>query len=172
MALLYRRCAGLDIHRDTVAACVRIRAHGKYEEQRETFGTFTVDLQPLVKWLHDRRVRHVAMESTGVYWMPVWKVLESSRARFQITLVNPVHVRALAGRETDRLDSGRIAGFLQHGRLDASFVPPAAIREARALERRRVHLPQDRNRVINRIGRRLQDRQHQTFQRAEATWWE
>lgn len=156
MALLYRRCAGLDIHRDTVVACVRTRVKGKFEEQRETFGTFMAELRRMVRWLGAQRVRQVAMESTGVYWMPVWNVLESSRWRFQLTLVNPAQVRAMAGHKTDQIDSGRIAEFLQHGRLAGSFIPPASIREARAVERRRVHLQQDRNRVINRIGRLLQ----------------
>jgi transposase len=156
MALLYRRCAGLDIHRDTVVACVRTRVKAKFEEQRETFGTFTDELKRMGRWLRDHRVRHVAMESTGVYWMPIWNVLEASRCRFELTLVNPAQVRALAGHKTDQIDSGRIAEFLQHGRLAGSFIPPASIREARALERRRVHLQQDRNRVINRIGRLLQ----------------
>jgi transposase len=156
MALLYRRCAGLDVHRDSVAACIRIRANGKYEEQRETFGTFTADLKRLARWLKDHRVRQVAMESTGVYWIPVWNILESSKYRFELTLVNPTQVRALAGHKTDQIDCGRISEFLQHGRLAGSFIPPPAIREARALERRRVHLQQDRNRVINRIGRLMQ----------------
>ncbi|MDE3110740.1 MAG: IS110 family transposase [Acidobacteriota bacterium] len=156
MALLYRRCAGLDIHRDTVVACVRTRAKGKFEEQRETFGTFTNELKRMERWLRAQRVRQVAMESTGVYWMPVWNVLEASRCRFQLTLVNPAQVRAMAGHKTDQIDSGRIAEFLQHGRLAGSFIPPVSIREARAVERRRVHLQQDRNRVIHRIGRLLQ----------------
>ena len=156
MALLYRRCAGLDVHRDTVAVCVRTRVNGKYEEQHETFGTFTNELKRLARWLGEQRVRQVAMESTGVYWMPVWNVLEASLHRFHLTLVNPAQVRALIGHKTDQIDCARIAEFLQHGRLSGSFIPPAAIREARALERRRVHLQQDRNRAINRLGRLLQ----------------
>jgi transposase len=157
MTLLYRRCAGLDVHRDTIAACVRIRvSRGQYEEKRETFDTFSEGLKRLRQWLKEHRVRHVAMESTGVYWIPVWNMLEASAYRFQQTLVNPAQVRALAGRKTDQIDCGRIAEFHQHGRLCGSFIPPAPIREARALERRRVHLEQDRNRVINRIGGLLQ----------------
>jgi transposase len=157
MALVYRRCAGLDIHRDTVVACVRVRiAQGKHEEKRETFGTFTGDLKKLAKWLHEHRVKEVAMESTGVYWIPVWNVLEPSRYRFHLTLVNPAQVRAMAGHKTDQIDCGRIAEFLAHDRLAGSFIPAPPVREARALERLRVHLQQDRNRVINRIGRLLQ----------------
>ena len=124
MALVYRRCAGLDIHRDTVAACVRIRvAQGKHEEKRETFGTFTSDLKKLARWLHEHRVKQVAMESTGVYWIPVWNVLEPSRYRFHLTLVNPAQVRAMAGHKTDQIDCARIAEFLAHGRLAGSFIP-------------------------------------------------
>jgi transposase len=138
-------------------ACIRKRVgHGQYEEQRETFRTFTGDLKRLSRWLRDNKVHQVAMESTGVYWMPVWNTLEPSRFKFDLTLVNPAQVRAMAGHKTDQIDSGRIAEFLQHGRLAGSFIPPPPVREARALERRRVHLQQDRNRAINRIGRLLQ----------------
>jgi len=155
MAVVHRRCAGLDVHRDKIAACIRIRVKGKYEEHHEVFGSFTDDLKKLSHWLRDRKVRHVAMESTGVYWIPVWNVLEKHR-RFDLLLVNPAQVRALNGHKTDRIDCARIAEFLQHGRLAGSFIPPAEIREARAVERRRVTLQQDCNRVTNRIGRLLQ----------------
>ena len=157
MSLLYRRCAGLDVHRDTVVACIRTRINrGQYEEQRETFRTFSADLRRLARWLKDNKVRHVAMESTGVYWIPIWNILEAARWKFQLLLVNPAQVRAMAGHKTDQIDCARIAEFLQHGRLAGSFIPPPAVREARALQRRRVHLQQDRNRVVNRIGRLLQ----------------
>ena len=157
MSVMYTRCAGLDVHRDTVAACIRTRlVGGEYQEQRETFGTCNADLRRLACWLRDHQIRQVAMESTGVYWIPIWNTLEASRYRFQPLLVNPVQVRALAGRKTDQIDCGRIAEYLQHGRLAGSFIPPPVVREARALERYRVHLQQDRNRAINRIERLLQ----------------
>jgi transposase len=156
MALVYRRCAGLDIHRDKIAACVRIRVNGSYEEHHEVFGSFTAELKKMSRWLRDHKVRKVAMESTGVYWIPVWNVLEESLYRFDLLLVNPAQVRAMNGHKTDKIDCTRIAEFLQHGRLAGSFIPPVEIREARALSRRRVHLQQDRNRVTNRIGRLLQ----------------
>jgi len=157
MSIMYTRCAGLDVHRDTVAACIRTRlVGGVYQEQRETFGTCSADLQRLVCWLRDHQIRQVAMESTGVYWIPIWNTLEASRYRLQPLLVNPVQVRALAGRKTDQIDCARIAEYLQHGRLAGSFIPPPVVREARALERYRVHLQQDRNRTINRIERLLQ----------------
>ena len=156
MAVVYRRCAGLDIHRDKIAACIRIHVNGKYEERHEVFGGFRAQLQELARWLRDHRVRHVAMESTGVYWIPVWNVLEEYRYRFNLLLVNPAQVRAMNGHKTDKIDCARIAEFLQHGRLAGSYIPAPEIREARALSRRRVHLQQDRNRVTNRIGRLLQ----------------
>jgi transposase len=156
MAVVYRRCAGLDVHRDKIAVCVRIRVNGKYEEHHEVFGSFTDELKKLARWLKERKVRRVAMESTGVYWIPVWNVLEKYRYRFDLLLVNPAQVRAMNGHKTDKIDCARIAEFLQHGRLAGSFIPPAEIREARGLQRRRVHLQQDRNRVTNRIGRLLQ----------------
>jgi transposase len=157
MALVYRRCAGLDIHRDTVVACIRIRvSSGKHEEKKETFRTFTADLKRLAEWLHEHKVKQVAMESTGVYWVPVWNNLEPSGYRFHLTLVNPAQVGALAGHKTDQIDANRIAEFLAHGRLAGSFIPAPPVREARALQRVRVHLQQDRNRVINRMGRLLQ----------------
>ena len=155
MKLLYRCCAGLDIHRDTVSACVRRRVGGQAEAaiEEQVFGTFTQDLERLRTWLKKSKVRQVAMESTGVYWIPIWNVLERG---FTLTLVNPATVRALQGQKTDRIDARRIAEYLQHGLLRGSFIPPKPIRELRELTRMRVHIQQDRNRVINRIARLLE----------------
>jgi transposase len=131
---------------------------GKKEAETEeaVFGTFTQDLERLVQWLRKRKVRHVAMESTGVYWIPVWNILERSRVKFELMLVNPATVRALRGQKTDRIDAQRIAEYLQYGLLRASFVPAKPVRELRDLTRMRVHIQGDRNRVINRIGRLLE----------------
>ena len=107
----------------------------------------------MAQWLKEHKVRHVAMESTGVYGKPVWNVLEASRWKFDVLLVHPQQVRALPGKKTDREDAARIAGYLQEGLLRGSFVPPPTTRELRELTRRRTHLQGDRNRVINRIGR-------------------
>jgi transposase len=96
------------------------------------------------------------MESTGVYWVPVWNVLEGGRNPFTLTLVNPATVRALQGRKTDRIDARRIAEYLQYGLLRGSFIPPKPIRELRELTRMRVHIQQDRNHVIGRIARLLE----------------
>ena len=157
MSLIYRRCAGLDVHKKSISVCARLR-DGDHRSATEsaTFGTFTCDLKAMADWLKARKVRHVAMESTGVYWKPVWNVLESSRWKFDLLLVNPQLVRALPGKKTDREDSERISGYLQQGLLRGSFVPPKATCELRELTRRRAHLEGDRNRVINRMGRLLE----------------
>jgi transposase len=105
-------------------------------------------------WLFSNHVTHVAMESTGVYWKPVWNVLEG---KFTILLVNPQHMKALPGRKTDQKDSEWIAELLQHGLLRASFIPARQIRELRDLTRLRVHLKQEVNRVRNRVHRILED---------------
>jgi transposase len=157
MKILYRRCAGLDVHQKSISVCIRIaRGRADLEMQTATFGTFTEDLERLRDWLRQYKVKQVAMESTGVYWIPVWNVLERKPARFELLLLNPHHVRALPGCKTDTQDCERIAELLQYGLVRASFVPPVSIRELRDLTRARVHVQQDRNRVINRIHRLLE----------------
>ena len=157
MKPIYRCCAGIDVHKKSVSVCIRRRVRGKPDAQIEeaVFGTFTADLEDLSDWLRKHRVRQVAMESTGVYWMPVWNVLESA-GRFELLLVNPATVRALQGHKTDRVDAQRIAEYLQYGLLRASFIPPKPIRQLRELTRMRAHVQHDRNRVINRIGSLLE----------------
>lgn len=157
MRIIHRRCAGLDVHKNTISACIRKRVHGhKIETVEAVFGTFTQDLERLHIWLKEHKVKQVAMESTGVYWIPVWNVLEAVRWRFELILVNPATVRALPGAKTDRIDAARIAEFLQYGLLRGSFVPPRAIRQLRDLTRMRVQIQRDRNRIIKRIGRLLE----------------
>jgi transposase len=158
MQLLYRRCAGLDVHKKSITACVRRRVPGTatIEMEEAVFGTFTQELIRLREWLREHKVRQVAMESTGVYWIPVWNVLEGGKQALSLTLVNPQVVRALQGRKTDRIDARRIAEFHQYGLLRGSFIPPKPIRQLRELTRLRVHVQQDRNRVINRIARLLE----------------
>lgn len=155
MRLLYRRCAGLDIHKTSVSACIRIRNGAKVQIETAVFGTFTEHLEQLRDWLRGHSIRQIAMESTGVYWIPVWNVLEQCEF-FELTLVNPQHVRALPGCKTDQRDAKRIAELLQYGLLRSSFIPPRPIRDLRDLTRRRTHLQGDRNRIINRIGRLLE----------------
>jgi transposase len=134
VSLIYRRCAALDVHQKSIAVCARVRGDGHQPTMESaTFGTFTCDLQAMADWLKVRKIRHVAMESTGVYWKPVWNVLESSKWRFDLLLVNPQLVRALPGRKTDHEDSERISAYLPQGLLRGSFVPPKPTRELREL---------------------------------------
>lgn len=158
MKLYYRRCAGLDVHQKSISACIRLRKQGEkqVEIKEAVFGTFTEDLKRLRDWLKEHKVKQIAMESTGVYWMPVWNVLEGTKYGFHLTLVNAVTVHALKGKKTDRIDAGRLAELLQYGLLAGSFVPPQPIRELRDLTRMRVQIQQDRNRVINRTAKLLE----------------
>ena len=157
MSIVHRCCAALDVHKQSVTVCVRTGI-SRREQTLETakFGTFTEDLEQLAEWLKQRKVRHVAMESTGVYWKPVWNVLELTRRHFRLLLVNPAQVKALPGKKTDRRDAKRICGYLRQGLLRGSLVPGRQQREWRELTRRRTHLQGDRNRVINRIRRLLE----------------
>lgn len=157
MQILYRRCCGLDVHKASISACILIHREpgSEPEVRRRTFATFTKDLIQLKRWLVASKVTHVAMESTGVYWKPVWNVLEG--ARYQLLLVNPQHFHGIPGRKTDRKDSHWLAELLSYGLLRPSFVPARPVRELRDLTRYRVHLKQDRNRVHNRIHKVLED---------------
>jgi len=128
-------------------------ASGRRRETR-AFGTFTRELLELGDWLRACGVTHVAMESTGVYWKPVWNLLEG---QFEVLLVNAQHIKAVPGRKTDQKDSEWIADLLQHGLLRASFVPPTPIRELRDLTRYRASLAQEVNRIANRIQKVLED---------------
>jgi transposase len=150
------RCCGLDVHKDTVAACVRIGGGpGQRTQQHvQTFRTTAGDLVVLRDWLAAHAVTHVAMESTGVYWKPVYDALESD---FTCLLVNAAHIKQLPGRKTDVKDGAGIAQLLEHGLLRGSFVPPAPIRELRDLTRYRKAVIQDRTRVVNRLHKTLED---------------
>ncbi len=124
MDILCCCCAGLDVHKETVVACVRrLDEGGQVLQEIRTFGTMTRDLLALADWLAEQQVTQVAMESTGVYWKPVWNILEG---RFQVLLVNAAHIKQVPGRKTDVKDCAWIAQLLHHGLLKASFVPPAA----------------------------------------------
>lgn len=147
--IVYRRCCGMDVHKDTVVVCVLPAAGQVRAVIRKTYRTFYADLTRMRCWLQQLHVREIAMESTGVYWRAVWNVLEEQS--FRLLLVNPAQVKALQGRKSDRRDAQRIAEYLQDERLDASFVPPPEIRELRSLLRHRVHLLEMRNQVHNQI---------------------
>jgi transposase len=149
------RCCGLDVHKATIAACVRIGGRtGRATQHVETFGTTAGDLVVLRDWLAAHGVTHVAMESTGVYWKPVFYALESD---FTCLLVNAAHMKQVPGRKTDVRDCVWIAQLLEHGLLRGSFVPPMPIRELRDLTRYRKALIQDRTRVANRLHKALED---------------
>jgi transposase len=152
--LLYPCCVGLDVHKETVVACIMITAaNGKVSREIRTFATTTAGLLALSDWLKSREVTHVAMESTGVYWRPVFNILEES---FQVILVNAQHMKAVPGKKTDTLDCQWIADLLRHGLLAASFIPPKAIRDLRDLVRSRKSLVQQRAQSINRVQKVLE----------------
>ena len=128
MEVVYRRCCGLDVHKRTVVACLLLLDEsGQRTQKKREFGTFRSDLIGLMRWLFLHKVTHVAMESTGVYWKPVWNVLELTRRHFRLLLVNPAQVKALPGKKTDRRDAQRICGYLQQGLLRGSLVPGSAL---------------------------------------------
>lgn len=146
----YERCCGLDVHKRTVVASV-ITPGG---QATRTFGTTTGRLNDLAAWLLEQQVSHVAMESTGVYWAPIYNVLETYP--FELLVVNAQHVKAVPGRKTDVKDAEWIADLLRHGLLRPSFIPNRAQRELRELTRHRQALVQDRSKVIQRIQKVLE----------------
>lgn len=150
MESAYRRCGGLDIHKKSISVCILPPVGHPGEAKEETFRTFTRDLRRLRAWLISCRVTELVMESTGQYWRPVWNILEGAVAK--MLLVNPLHVKALAGRKTDRQDARWLAKRLEQDELIGSFVPSRELRELRELTRLRAHWLQDANRVQNRIG--------------------
>ncbi|HEU5377200.1 MAG TPA: IS110 family transposase [Ktedonobacteraceae bacterium] len=155
MQVTYQRCAGLDVHKKTVVACVLVTSEdGEVHKQVRTFLTMTSDLLALSDWLDSFGVTHVALESTGVYWRPVFNLLEEGHT---LLLVNPRHMKAVPGRKTDVKDSEWIADLLRHGLLQPSFLPPKPIRELRELVRYRKTLVQERTQEINRLQKILED---------------
>jgi transposase len=155
METIYRCCAGLDVHKMTVVACVRqVEPSGRVREAVRTFGTMTAELLLLSDWLAEAGVSHVAMESTGVFWKPVFNLLEG---RFEVLLVNPRHMKQVPGRKTDAKDSQWIAQLLQCGLLRGSFIPPKPIRALRDLTRQRSQLVAEKAAVANRIQKVLED---------------
>jgi transposase len=150
----FERVAGLDVHRDSVMACVRVPGNRERREEVQTFGTTTGDLLSLRDWLKAHGVEVVSMEATGVLWKPVYYVLE---ADFTLQLVNPAHIKNVPGRKTDVKDSQWIAQLTECGLLRASFVPPPEIRELRDLTRYRTELGHEWNREVQRLHKVLQD---------------
>ena len=155
MEPLYPCCAGLDVHKDSVVACVRrVGNSGRASKAIRTFGTTTAELLALVDWLEGEGVAHAAMESTGVYWKPVFNILEGHT---EVILVNAQHIKQVPGRKTDVKDCEWLAQLLQHGLLKASFVPPAPTRVLRDLTRQRTQLVRQVASIANRVQKVLED---------------
>jgi transposase len=155
MEVVYGNVCGLDVHKRTVVACVRrLVSKGRIEQEVRTFGTMTRELMALLEWLRQAEVTHVAMESTGVFWKPVYNILEG---HVQVLLVNAKHIKQVPGRKTDVKDCQWIAQLLQCGLLRASFVPQRLLREMRDLTRHRAKLVQQHTAVGNRLQAVLED---------------
>jgi len=154
MEILYARCAGFDVHKKTVRVCLLIRQeNGKIDKEFRTYSTTTRDLLNLLDWLLSQECSHVAIEGTGVYWKPVYNLLEG---HIEVLVVNAQHIKAVPGRKTDTKDAEWIADLLQHGLLKASFIPSAPQRELRDLTRYRVRLTEERAREVNRVQKTLE----------------
>lgn len=155
MDVVYRCSAGLDVHKETIAVCVlRYEQEGKRSVEIRTFGTMTRELLGMSDWLAQEGVTHVAMESTGVFWKPVFNILEG---RFEVLLVNARHIKQVPGRKTDVKDCQWIAELLAHGLLRGSFVPERPQRELRDLTRHRAQVVAEQTRLANRIHKVLED---------------
>jgi transposase len=154
MDLLYAKCAGLDVHPRSVSACARTVIDGALKHEVRTFGTSTREVREMAAWLAALGCTHVAMESTGVYWKPIWHVLEG---RFELVLANAMYIRNIPGRKSDVKDAVWIADLLAHGLLRASFVPPEQIQELRDLTRTRKQLTREITRHTQRIQKTLED---------------
>lgn len=155
MQVLHPRCCGLDVHKRTVVACVLLTADdGTVQRKVRTFGTMTADLLALADWLQRLHITHVAMESSGVYWWPVFNIIEDEERT--LVVVNPQHMKAVPGQKTDVKDSEWLADLLRHGLLRPSFIPPAPVRAMRDLMRYRKTLVHDRTQEINRLHKVLE----------------
>jgi transposase len=154
MEVLYPRCAGLDVHAKTVVACVRLASGTTVTYEHRTVSTSTRGLLELDEWLTAHGCTHVAMEATGVYWKPVWHVLEE---HFTLVLANAMHIRNIPGRKSDKNDATWIADLLALGLIRSSFVPPAPIQELRDLTRTRKQLVREMTRHTQRIQKTLED---------------
>ena len=155
MDLIFSSCSGIDVHKKSVMVCALKAQKGrKATKEVRLFGTMTRDLLALADWLRQLKVTHVAMESTGVFWKPIYNLLEGE---FEILLVNAHHIKQVPGRKTDVKDCEWIADLLQHGLLKASFVPPKPVRELRDLTRQRAEITDDKTKIANRIQKVLED---------------
>jgi transposase len=153
MDILYERVAGLDVHKDTVVACVRTVVAGQTKRECRTFATTTEQLLELRAWLEECRCTHVAMEATGVYWMPVFRII--GEGEFELVLANAAHIKNVPGRKTDVNDATWIADLLACGLIKASFVPCEEMQQLRALTRTRKQLVREQTRHVQRIDKTL-----------------
>lgn len=155
MRIIYKRCCGLDVHKKVIVACLlMLEADGELRQEIRKFGTMTEDLLALLDWLQQAGCTHVAMESTGVYWKPIYNILEG---HLEVVVVNAQHLKKVPGRKTDVLDAEWLAECFQLGLLRASFIPPAPVRELRDLTRYRTSLIRERARTANRLQKVLED---------------
>ena len=155
MNVVYERCCGLDVHKKMLVAClILLGADGQRHKELRTFRTMMADLLALRDWLTAAGCTHVAMESTGVYWKPIYNVLDG---QVEVLVVNAQHLKAVPGRKTDVHDAEWLADLLQHGLLRASYIPSAAQRQVRELTRTRTRLVQQRSQTINRLQKVLED---------------
>ena len=154
MEVVYPRCSGLDVHKRFVVACLSIIEKGQRHKELRQFSTMTNEILMMKEWLKASGCTHIAMESTGVYWKPIFHLLEGE---IEAVLVNAQHMKAVPGRKTDVKDAEWIADLLQHGLLKASFIPGSEHQAVRDLTRTRMRLTQERTRLINRIQKVLED---------------
>src|SRR6202451_3095961 len=153
MDIMHERCAGLDVHKATIVACVRLVSGGEVNRECRTFDTTTVGLLALLAWLTESGCTHVAMEATGVYWKRVWNIL--SDGAFELVLANAAHIKNVPGRKTDVNDATWIADLLACGLIKASFVPDEEIQHLRSLQRARKQLTHEQTRHAQRIQKTL-----------------
>ena len=154
MEEILNRCCGLDVHRDTITACVMIGNGSKKQKEIRTFSTFTCHIEELAAWLKSLEIRHVAVESTGIYWKPIFNIFEGE---FDVILVNAQHVKNVPGRKTDVKDSEWLCKLLKCGLLSKSFIPPQSIVRLRELTRYRQTLIQGLTSAKNRVIKMLEN---------------
>ena len=155
MEILHPCCCGLDVHKETVVACVRLVTDGKLVKEVRTFSTTTASLIELSEWLTETKCTHVAMEATGVYWKPVWHILADGG--FELVLANAAHIKNVPGRKSDVKDADWVSDLLAHGLIRASFVPDSPTQEMRTLIRTRKQLSREQARHILRVQKTLED---------------
>ena len=155
MEVLHPRCCGLDVHKETVVACLRLVIDGKAIKETRTFATTTAGLLALSEWLTETQCTHVAMEATGVYWKPVWHIL--SDGDFELVLANAAHIKNVPGRKSDVKDSDWISDLLAHGLIQPSFVPDGPTQEMRTLLRTRKQVVREKSSHVLRIQKTLED---------------